>query len=309
MSSRLFASSLKFGWLQDPRESWLGRDEAGVPCGWYVLGLPQRENQHLAEVGPAVHPLRRRTGLGTSLLRHAAARAREHGRTALWSTSREGSPGAAFAVALGAQKGLTEVRRVLDLTTVAPGRLAGLRRKAESAASGYSLVSWQGPEPEEHLAGIVAINAAVSADIPREEGHEPEGWDAERVLESSRQDASVGLRRHTVAARSLATGELAAFSNLIVDPDNPGWGYQGLTAVTGPHRGHRLGLLVKLGLIDLLGVHEPQLTRVLTDNAEQNQHMIAINAELGYTVLDRMSSWEIGVQQVLAASGGEMAGR
>jgi GNAT superfamily N-acetyltransferase len=304
MSSRLFGSWLRLGWTQDPREAWLACDETGVPWGWYVLGLPRRENRHLAEATPAVHPSRRRAGLGTSLLSHAAARGHELGRTTLWSSSREDSPGAAFAVALGAQKGITEVRRVLDVTMLAAERLTGLRRKAEAEASGYALVSWHGPEPEEHLAGVVAINAAVSADIPREEGHEPEGWDAERVRESSRQEASVGLRSHTVAARSLATGELAALSNVIVDPDNPSWGYQGLTAVTGPHRGHRLGLLVKLGLLDLLGVHEPQLSRVITDNAEENRHMIAINAELGYTVLDRWQSWEIGVQRVLAASQG-----
>jgi GNAT superfamily N-acetyltransferase len=303
MSSRLFASWLRFGWTQDPREWWLARDETGAPRGWCVLGLPQRENRHLAEASPAVHPSLRRAGLGTSLLRHAAARAHELGRTALWSSSREGSPGAAFAVALGAQHGIIEVRRVLDVTALAAERLAGLRRKAETAARGYSLISWHGPEPEEHLAGVVAINAAVSADIPREEGHDPEGWDTDRVRESSRQQASMGLRSHTVAARSLASGELAALSNLIVDPDNPGWGHQGLTAVTGPHRGHRLGLLVKLGLLELLGACEPQLTRVITDNAEENQHMIAINAELGYTVLDRWPSWEVGVQRVLAASG------
>lgn len=234
MSPRVFAGWLQLGWTQDPREHWLARDEAGIPCGWYVLGLPSRENPHLAELSLAVHPSLRRTGHGTALVRNAAERAGETGRTMLWAQAREGSPGAAFARAIGARQGMTEVRRVLDLTAVPAARLAGLRRKAESAAAGYSLLSWDGPVPEEHLAAVVAINVAVSADIPREESHEPERFDPERIRQSNSEGTAMGMRSHTVAARSAVTGDLAALSHLMVDPADPGWGLQGLTAVAGP---------------------------------------------------------------------------
>jgi GNAT superfamily N-acetyltransferase len=109
MSPRYFAGWLKLGWTQDPAQTWLARDGAGEPCGWYVLGLPRRENQHLAEVALVVHPSRRRAGLGTALVRHAAARAGHLGRAVLSAQAREGSPGAAFARALGAREGITEV--------------------------------------------------------------------------------------------------------------------------------------------------------------------------------------------------------
>jgi RimJ/RimL family protein N-acetyltransferase len=52
------------------------------------------------------------------------------------------------------------------------------------------------------------------------------------------------------------------------------------------HCGHRLGLLVKTAMLDWLAVTEPALERIVTGNAAGNQHMIAINEELGYELLN-----------------------
>jgi GNAT superfamily N-acetyltransferase len=301
MPARCFAGWLALGWTEDPSETWLARDGAGKACGWYVLGLPQRENRHLASVIPWVHPGQRRAGLGTTLVRHAAQRAHRLGRTVLVADARQGSPGAAFAHALGARQGITQVRRVLDVTAVAPGRLAALRAAAQAAARGYSLLTWEGPAPEDQFAAIAAVNTAL-ADMPHEAGQEAQRWDAERVRLDEHRVATQGLRFYTVAARSVATGELAALSQLGVDPADPTWGHQEVTAVTRPHRGHRLGLLVKVAMLELLAGREPQLTRIITGNADGNRHMIAINDELGFTVLDRWPSWEIEVAGALAPS-------
>ena len=86
----------------------------------------------------------------------------------------------------------------------------------------------------------------------------------------------------SAAARHAATGEFAALSQLLTDPHAPGWGYQLMTAVTAPHRGHRLGLLVKAATHQWLVDTEPGVRRVVTSNSETNRHMIAINDALGY---------------------------
>jgi GNAT superfamily N-acetyltransferase len=299
MPARFFAGWLELGWTGDPRETWLARDAAGKTCGWYALALPHRENHHLAGVRPMVHASWRRAGLGTALVRHAAGRAAESGRTLLSSDAEEASPGSAFARGIGARQGLTEVRRLLELDAVPAGRLARIRAAAESAARGYSLVSWDGPAPGDRLAGVVAVNAAT-ADIPREPSREEERWDAERVRLEEHRAAVQGLRWYTVAAEWAATGELAGLTQLAVDPAQPTWGFQELTAVARPHRGHRLGLLVKVAMLELLARREPQLTRIITGNADVNKHMVAINAELGFAVLDRWLSWEIPVADALA---------
>jgi RimJ/RimL family protein N-acetyltransferase len=56
--------------------------------------------------------------------------------------------------------------------------------------------------------------------------------------------------------------------------------------VTRKHRGHRLGLLVKTAMVEWLAAVEPGIERIVTYNAAANEHMIAINAELGYEVLE-----------------------
>jgi GNAT superfamily N-acetyltransferase len=298
MSFRPFAGWMERGWTEDPAETWLARDSEGKPSGWYRLGLPQRENRHVADLALTVHASSRRAGLGTALLRHAAARARRAGRTEMTGMARAGSPGDVFARALGARSGLTDIRRVLELAAIPPGHLARLRATAASAARGYDLLSWVGQTPEGWVEAVGAVSHAAAVDIPRDAGYEPQLWDAERVRLGDERKAAQGLRAYTVAARSQASGELAGLTQLAVEPDQPEWGFQELTAVTRPHRGHRLGLLVKVAMLELLAEREPQLARILTGNTDTNVHMIAINDDLGFRVVSEWPEFEVGTAQV-----------
>ena len=53
------------------------------------------------------------------------------------------------------------------------------------------------------------------------------------------------------------------------------------------HRGHRLGLLLKLDMLRWLAEAEPQVEQIDTWNAESNDHMIGVNEALGYRVMGR----------------------
>jgi GNAT superfamily N-acetyltransferase/RimJ/RimL family protein N-acetyltransferase len=294
MSPRAFAGWWAFGWTSDPRETWLAADADGEPVGCYLLELPALDNTTTGAVVPLVAPSRRRSGIGSALLRHAAGRAAGSGRTLLRGECGAGSPGAAFALARGARRGLDEVRRVLDVGSVPAGHLRGLRERAGRATAGYSLLRWPGPIPEEHLDQVAAVYATM-ADAPHNPSEQAQHWDAARVRAADERTAAQGLRFYSVAAGRDATGELAALTQLGVDPDRPAWGFQQLTAVTRAHRGHRLGLLVKVAMLELLAEREPQLSTIITGNADTNEHMIAINDALGYKVLDRWASWELDV--------------
>jgi len=186
---------------------------------------------------------------------------------------------------------------------VPAGRRAALRGEAEPAALGYTLLTWQGPAPEDIVDEVAVLNGAM-ADAPRAPGEEAQTWDAARVRLDERRVAAMGLRAHVVAARAPGPGDLAGLTQVCVDPALPEWGFQELTAVAGPHRGHRLGLLLKLAMLDLLAVEEPQLTRIITGNAVGNDHMIAINDRLGFEVLDQWLTWELDVADVPSDPGG-----
>ena len=299
MSDRAFAGWLRLSWTEDRPQTWLARDGAGTPRGFYVLTLPERENTHLAYLDPVVGLPYRRQGIGTALVRHAAERAQEGGRVTLTAEATLGSPGEAFSRALGARAGLAEASRVLHVRTIADGHLARLHARAQAAAHGYSLLSFAGPTPEEYIEQVAALNQD-GEDAPRDAGHEEQRWDAARLRAAQQRAAEQGLRHYSVAARDDRTGELVAITQLHVNPQTADWGHQELTVVARAHRGHRLGLLVKVAMLELLAGHEPRLERIVTGNADSNEHMIAINTELGYQLLDRWLSWELAVADVLA---------
>ena len=288
------------GWLEhptDPIEIWIAVDETtGAHHGWCFLRLPERENRDRVNASVDVRPSSRRRGIGTALLSHAAERAEAAGRSVLAGEAFQGSAGAAFAARVGATAGLVEARRVLVLGTIPAGRIAALREQAAQAAAGYSLVSWDGRTPEEYQARYAEVENAMG-DAPHDVGEEHTVWDADRVREQI-DDLRERQGRHvyTLAALHDASGEMAAVTAVEADPDNPEWGHQLLTAVTRPHRGHRLGLLVKTAMMEWLAEAEPQLERIITGNAAVNQHMIAINEELGYELLNPLAqSYELPV--------------
>jgi RimJ/RimL family protein N-acetyltransferase len=285
MSESIFRVFLAEGWGSEPGETWVAHDDAGAVAGYYRLNLPDLENRDRAFLGLVVHPAARRGGTGRELLRHGAERAGANARAILEGVVATGGAGEEFARALGAKRSLAEVRRIQYLSKIAPGTVARLRADAERAAAGYSLVSWRGEVPEEYLAGVAGVFNAFN-DAPHPEGTEDEVWDADRIRERTGKMQRLGLLRgYSVAALHDATGDMTGLTQVVIDPEYPQWGYQQLTAVVRAHRGHRLGLLLKTAMLDLLAAAEPQLERIATGNAAVNAHMIAVNEQLGYEVV------------------------
>lgn len=292
----LFAFSLREGWEETPFEVWVASSDDGAVTGYYRISLPDLENLDEANGGPLVHPAHRRHGIGRELLRHAGGRAAAHGRTRFSAATTAGTDGDAFAQAVGARLDLEEVRRIQYLREIAPGTVPSLHASAEKAAAGYSLVSWDGPIPDKYCGPMAEVLNAFN-DAPHGENTEPEVWDADRVRERTGKVLRTGLlRSHSVAAICDSTGEMAAFTEVAINPEQPSWGWQQLTAVIRTHRGHRLGLLVKTEMLSLLASAEPQIEQIATGNAATNQHMIAVNEQLGYKVVEpRWRFWEMPV--------------
>jgi GNAT superfamily N-acetyltransferase len=303
MSLEMFRSRMAEGWSGAPAETWVAAGAAdGTVAGWYRAEFPDLENQDRAGLDLVVHPALRRGGLGTALLRHAAEQAAASGRATLDAGVQEGSAGEAFARHAGATLGLTDVRRVLEVAKIPAGSFTRLRETAAKAADGYSLVRWQGVVPDDRLGQVASLQNAMN-DAPRDAGHAPQSWDARRVRD--RMNARIARspsRRYSLAAVRDDTGEMAALTTVTVDPGVPGWGHQLITAVTRPHRGHRLGLLTKAAMMGWLAEEEPQLERIVTWNAASNRHMIAVNEELGYEVSGLPYRWaELPVASVVEA--------
>ncbi|QYC39794.1 Acetyltransferase (GNAT) family protein [Nonomuraea coxensis DSM 45129] len=270
-------------------EMWVAA-EGGTVAGGYSLGLPRMDNTHTATIYPlVVRPERRGRGLGSTLFEHAVGRARAHGRKLLLTETPATGVGARFARAHGMTPSVTEARRTLDLRAADPAALEALT----PAVPGYSLQQWAGPAGPELLDDLATLFDGMN-DAPRDAGVEASGYDAERVGERERSIAEAGQTCYTTIARHDADGTPAAFTRLVIKADrSDGWANQVDTVVLRPHRGRRLGLLVKLANLLWLREREPHLDRVLTWNATTNVHMLAINETMGFRLLDEWHTWRL----------------
>ena len=291
-----FAGKWGPGFDSAPRQNWLATDASGQRVGGYLLRLPDRENLAMAACTLIVAPASRRRGIGSALIEHCISQARQAGRSRLASQARDDSAGAAFAAATGARGGIPEIIRMLTIDDGTPARLARLRADAEPHAADYRLASWLGRTPEELVDQVALVHSAM-ADAPRDAGVEPNTWDGDRVRHGDQTMIEHGLTCYSVGARHEHTGELAALTQVCTEQDTPDWGFQQITAVRREHRGHRLGLLTKVAMLELLRERAPGVRLIQTSNAGENAHMIAINELLGFTVRGVSRDWELDISE------------
>jgi GNAT superfamily N-acetyltransferase len=295
----MFRGWLTYGFGGGPQQCWLVRAHSGTPLGCYLLQLPEHENRQNGFLEPLVAVGSRRRGIGTALIAHAARQAEAAGRSLLMSGARVGAPGEAFAGAIGATAGLQDARRILDVGPALHARLPALRADAAAHAGEYSLRQWTGLTPDDQVDGVCQLYNALQ-DAPHDAAFEPMSFDPPRLRADERRTVVQGTLDYSIAAIHDQSGDMAALTQVAVDPaGEPGWAYQQITAVTRAHRGHRLGMLLKVAMLQWLAEAEPQIQHIMTFNAVPNEHMIAVNESLGHRVSDHFQSFELPVEMAL----------
>jgi len=105
-------------------------------------------------------------------------------------------------------------------------------------------------------------------------------WTPERYLDNERRTAE--LSRRLVAAAIAPDGSLVGYTDVSVSRAKTTQASVGITFVLPGHRGHSLGLAIKLASHRALVVALPECEIVRTSNAAVNDHMNAVNEAMGY---------------------------
>lgn len=248
------------------------------------------DNLHAAWVGIDVLPEHRRRGIGTQLLAKAEEWTRAQGRRLLtgevFAPVDGGSPALEFAGAHGFRVVLEDGMKVVDIPETRD-RWVGLAAECAPHHQDYVLRTVRGPLPDELVEGYCTVQNMFMSEAPTGDADiEDEVWDAERVRTHQERAATAGRRDYTTFAMT-ADGEVAAMTEMFVNESLPHRGFQSGTLVVPAHRGHRLGLAVKVANQQAIHADFPQLAFVITGNADVNAHMNAINDRLGFRVVER----------------------
>jgi GNAT superfamily N-acetyltransferase len=273
----------------------------GEVTGFLALDLPLRENLENVDVSIAVHPAHRRRGVGRALYAYLLERMRELGRIRYAAGTVEALPGGPtrddaggrFAAGVGAKPALDEVRRRLDLTTLDQPGLDRMVGQARAKATGYQVVTWRDRTPERYAADAGYLDGRLISDAPMGDLRwEPPQIDIARLRESEEALAAGRWHLYSAGAVHQPTDRLVALTTIARQETSPWHAFQWITLVDPPHRGHRLGALVKVENLRFARDHEPELRVIDTWNAAVNRHMISINEAIGFRPVDAWVNWQ-----------------
>ena len=188
---------------------------------------------------------------------------------------------------------LEQVERASRLALTVDGLAARLAAAQYFSGADYFLRYWEGPTPERWLEGFAHLATRTSTDAPSAGLEEPEDiWTVERVIESDDRNARLNPRRRVVAAvEHHPSGGLVGFTVLSVPQQLGRPVDQYATLVMREHRGHRLGMLLKVANLAHLERVAPGHPSVVTFNAEENRHMLDVNEAVGFELIASESAW------------------
>lgn len=265
----------------------------GEPVAYLHLELGKQD--HLDEVSgfPVVHPDHRGTPVVEALAAELGRIVEDTGRRAsVWQVvpangdlDDSTSDANRFAAVLRIGRKAVSIARAASLPLS-----DALQSTARDEVDGYRIERWSEPVPERWAPELVRLFTRFQRDKPHEDEHVEEMENTvERLRAKERRHAAMG-REALIAVAIAPNGSLAAYSDVHLEPTGS-LAVQQVTMVLAEHRGHGLGMAVKLATHAELS-QRTRLTTVVTWNSHVNPWMAAINERLGYRVRFREALYE-----------------
>lgn len=275
----------------------------GVIVGRGIVETGVGDDADTSWVNVDVLPDYRGRGIGTALAEGVEALAREFGsRKAisyiavpdaagerLPSPTGVGSiPADDFCVRFLLARGyrLEQIERGSRVALPVADLEARLASALATTGADYRLHHWVDATPEAWREDIAVLGNRMSTDAPSAGLEEPEEeWTVERVIAADERNLASPRTRLVTVVEHVPSGRLVGFTVFSVPPQTHRSVSQYATLVMREHRGHGLGMLLKVANLDHLARVAPGHPSITTFNAEENRHMLSINEALGFAPL------------------------
>lgn len=282
---------------------WLAFDEDRIVAeAALYLDVEDVANSHLGWVELGVVPPGRRRGLGSELLLLAARQAEAAGRRLLMGESNSLVPaGRAFCAAKGFEAGLVERISQLVISDLDIALMESWSRAGRDQEDRFELFWLDGRWPAAMLDDVVALSHVMN-DAPFDDlDWNDQAFTTTHVVAEEDEIFERGFTRYTAAVIERASGRMAGYTQLFINPSFPDLGQQGNTGVLSEFRGNRLGKWLKAETALYLVEHHPEITRVRTGNANSNAPMLAINEAMGFKPHHDTTVWQRATADVVSA--------
>ncbi|WP_433722433.1 GNAT family N-acetyltransferase [Actinoplanes sp. CA-051413] len=226
-----------------------------------------------------VHPDLRRRGLGQQLVGVAARRAYLEGFSSIGVEAIGDTPAIAFYEALGFEQEYVETRSVLTLSSVDWNALHAM---ANGISAGYRVEYHPGGPPADLLEPYAQAKLEGQDGDDNDLDLRPSSSDPQRLRDSLNTLHRRGLKPYIVLAIHEASGAVAGLTEVVVPAQHPERADQYDTIVVREHRGYGIDRAIKARMLFELRSAEPGLREVQTWNAQHNESMLKVNAELGF---------------------------
>jgi GNAT superfamily N-acetyltransferase len=275
------------------RVCWVAEDDsAGKLTGYASVLL-------LGDIGVVdvwVHPAARRRGTGRHLLEALARQAHAEGFSSLGVEVVCGTPAVEFYEAHGFRCAYVEMRSVLDLSKV---DWQALGEMARGIAAGYRVEFYPGGPPDELIEAYARAKAEVRDDDGGDLDLRPSSYDPQRLRDSLDTLHRRGMKPYIVLAIHEATGAVAGLTEVVVPAQHPTRADQYDTIVVPAHRGYGVARAIKARMLFELRAAETGLVDVQTWNAQVNEPLLKVNAELGFQPDREWREYEADVAELV----------
>jgi GNAT superfamily N-acetyltransferase len=275
------------------RICWVAEDDTpGKLVGYSSILL-------LGDIGVVdiwVHPAARRRGAGHKLLEALARRAHAEGFSSIGVEVVGDTPAVEFYEAHGFRCAYVEMRSVLELSTV---DWLVLGEMARGIGAGYRVEFYPGGPPDELIDAYARAKAEVRDDDDGDLDLRPSSYDPQRLRDSLDTLHRRGMKPYIVLAIHEATGTVAGLTELVVPAQHPTRADQYDTIVVPAHRGYGVARAIKARMLFELRAAEPGLVDVQTWNAQVNEPLLKVNAELGFQSDREWREYEADVAELV----------